>query len=295
MRVEPEGGHPLRTWSASGSAVGPDGGPLWRHLTDGHDTTGRDGLDAALASADACLWSPGGPGTPADLVEVHPHLTVVAITPFGLDGPWADRPATDLTLQALSGGIIGLGRGDPEQPPVQVGGRVGEWLTGAWAAVALLTVGRTGAPGIVDLSMLEAQAMCLTGLPLPVAPPRRLRPTDAQASGAHRSRRGPGERRPRRTRCRHRPAAARLLRHDRPPRVDRGRIALHRAGRAGRCHRRVGRRPDRWPRCSTSPPRSGSRTPPSSTAPTGPASSTCGRGAASRTTEGSSGRGRRCG
>lgn len=166
VRVEPEGGHPLRTWSASGSAVGPDGGPLWRHLTDGHDTTGLDGLDAALASADACLWSPGGPGTPADLVEVHPHLTVVAITPFGLDGPWSDRPATDLTLQALSGGIIGLGRGDPERPPVQVGGRVGEWLTGAWAAVALLTVGRTGAPGIVDLSMLEAQAMCLTYYPV---------------------------------------------------------------------------------------------------------------------------------
>lgn len=166
VRVEPEGGHPLRAWSASRSAVGSDGGPLWRHLTDGHDTTGPDGLDAALASADAGIWSPGGPSTPAEMLAAHPHLTVVAITPFGLDGPWTDRPATELTLQALSGGIIGLGRGDPERPPVHVGGQVGEWLAGAWAAVALLTAGRTDAPGIVDLSMLEVQAMCLTYYPV---------------------------------------------------------------------------------------------------------------------------------
>ena len=44
---------------------------------------------------------------PAEIHRAHPHLTVTAITPFGLDGPWRDRPATEFTLQAWSGGIVG--------------------------------------------------------------------------------------------------------------------------------------------------------------------------------------------
>ena len=52
-----------------------------------------------------------------------------------------DRPATELTLQAWCGGIIGLGRGAPDRPPVQVGGQVGEWLTGVYAAVGTLRFG----------------------------------------------------------------------------------------------------------------------------------------------------------
>ena len=31
--------------------------------------------------------------------------------------------------------IVGLGRGAPDRPPVSVGGRVGEWLTGIYAAI----------------------------------------------------------------------------------------------------------------------------------------------------------------
>ena len=64
----------------------------------------------------------------------HPHLTVTAITPFGLDGPWRDRPATEFTLQAWSGGVIGIGRGTQDRAPVHVGGQVGDWLAGAYAA-----------------------------------------------------------------------------------------------------------------------------------------------------------------
>lgn len=165
-RVEPEGGHPLRTWSASGTPTGPDGGPLWRHLTADHDDGDPGSLDATLAAADACLWSPGGRLEPTAIAAAHPHLVVVAITPFGLDTPWSERPATDLTLQAWSGGVIGLGRGDPARPPVHVGGQVGEWLAGAWAAVALLTVRRAGTPGVVDLSMLETTALGLTYYPV---------------------------------------------------------------------------------------------------------------------------------
>ena len=63
-----------------------------------------------------------------------PHLTVTSITPFGLEGPWADKPATEFTVQAWSGGVIGLGRGAQDRAPLFVGGQIGEWLAGAFAA-----------------------------------------------------------------------------------------------------------------------------------------------------------------
>ena len=69
----------------------------------------------------------------------HPHLTVPSITPFGLDGPWRDRAATEFTLQAWSGGIVGLGRGAPDRAPVFVGGQVGEYTAGVYASAAMLT------------------------------------------------------------------------------------------------------------------------------------------------------------
>ena len=74
-------------------------------------------LHALLASADAVVWSPGSPLAeqpaldPAEILRDHPHLVVTSITPFGLDGPWSDKPATEFTLQAWSGGIVGLARG----------------------------------------------------------------------------------------------------------------------------------------------------------------------------------------
>ena len=51
---------------------------------------------------------------------------VVAITPFGLDGPWAERPSTEFTLQA-AGGSTGF-RGIPGEEPLAAGGRIGEWV-----------------------------------------------------------------------------------------------------------------------------------------------------------------------
>ena len=176
-RIEPEGGHPLRRWSASGSRSGSatpsaDGpgahrlGALFEHLSRDQSSVDASLLDEELGAAQVCLWSPGGLLDPAAIRAAHPHLSVVAITPFGLDTPWSDRPATEFTLQAWSGGIIGLGRGDSDRAPVHVGGQIGEWLAGAYAAVGLLSSRRTGAPSLVDVSMLEVQAMCLTYYPV---------------------------------------------------------------------------------------------------------------------------------
>ena len=105
---------------------------------------------------------------PGEILRSHPHLTVTSITPFGLEGPWRDKAATEFTLQAWSGAIIGLARGRPDRAPVFVGGQIGEWLSGVFGAIGTLaSVRRSDVDGeLVDVSMLEALAMCLTYYPV---------------------------------------------------------------------------------------------------------------------------------
>ena len=93
-----------------------------------------------------------------------PGLVLVSITPWGRSGPWAERPATDFTLQAESGSIGG--RGVPGQEPFALGGRTGEFLAGSFAAAAAMAalrrVRRGGAGEWVDLSLLETLALGTT-------------------------------------------------------------------------------------------------------------------------------------
>ncbi|CDO90840.1 CoA-transferase [Mycobacterium triplex] len=183
IKVEAPEGDPLRSWSASGAAIGVDGdGALFNYLAGAKHSVVADPVADAelvnrlLASADAVVWSAGSKVaehpdfTPRALHDNHPHLTVTAITPFGLEGPWRDRAATEFTLQAWSGGIVGLGRGEQERAPVFVGGQVGEYLAGAYASAATLTSRYRridGGPGeLLDLSMLETQILCLTYYPV---------------------------------------------------------------------------------------------------------------------------------
>ena len=185
IKVEPPEGDALRRWTASGEPL-PDGrdAPLFSYLAGGKQSVvfGPDGdeaaadLDELLGHAHAVVWSPGpaadavGASAPRSLLSARPHLAVAAITPFGLDGPWRDKPATEFTLQAWSGGIVGLGRGAPDRAPVHVGGQVGEWLSGAYTAVgiqaALAAARAAGAGQLIDLSMLEVAVMCMTYYPV---------------------------------------------------------------------------------------------------------------------------------
>ncbi|MGE2720561.1 CoA transferase [Mycolicibacterium celeriflavum] len=173
IKVESPQGDPLRGWSASGARIEPGAdGALFSFLAcskqsvvvDPQRADDLDVLRALLASADAVVWSRGSQVaeldefTPAALADAYGHLTVTAITPFGLDGPWADKPATEFTLQAWSGGVIGLGRGAPDRAPVFVAGQIGEWLAGAFAAAGTTAT----ASGLVDVAILEAQILCLT-------------------------------------------------------------------------------------------------------------------------------------
>ena len=185
IKVEPPEGDPLRRWSASGAVIDADrDGALFGFLACSKYSVVADPQSAAdsefvaelLASADAVVWSGGSriceqsSLTPAEIHRRHPHLTVTAITAFGLEGPWRDRAATEFTLQAWSGGIMGIGRGSAQRAPVFVGGQVGDWLTGAYAAAATLSSRtrslRDGAGELVDLSMLETHIVGLTYYPV---------------------------------------------------------------------------------------------------------------------------------
>jgi crotonobetainyl-CoA:carnitine CoA-transferase CaiB-like acyl-CoA transferase len=187
-KVEAPAGDPLRRWSASGSAIPPgEDAALFRFLSGDRPSAVADPDDAdaiaavleRVGAADAVVWSPGSPLaehpalSPAALRDAAPHATVTSITPFGLDGPWSDRPATELTLQAWSGAIVGLGRGAPDRAPVSVGGQIGQWMAGTYAAIGTL-VSRTraladGQGELVDVSILEVLALSLTYYPVTYA------------------------------------------------------------------------------------------------------------------------------
>jgi crotonobetainyl-CoA:carnitine CoA-transferase CaiB-like acyl-CoA transferase len=181
IKIESPQGDPLRRWSASGASIekGCDGA-LFGFLAGSKRSVVADPdgdaafVDDLLAAADAVVWSRGSSVAesfpPASVRESHPHLLVTSITPFGLEGPWSDRPATEFTLQAWSGGIVGLGRGSADRAPVFVGGQVGEYLAGAYASAATLASRlrqrETGAGELLDLSMLETQILGLTYFPV---------------------------------------------------------------------------------------------------------------------------------
>jgi crotonobetainyl-CoA:carnitine CoA-transferase CaiB-like acyl-CoA transferase len=176
IKVEPPEGDPLRSWSASGATIAPgDDGALFGFLASSKHSVVADPardddvelVNRLLASADAAVWSAGSHVfTPAEIHRRHPRLTVTSITPFGLQGPWRDYAATEFTLQAWSGGIVGLGRGEQDRAPVFVGGQIGEYVAGAYASAATLASRYRNAGELIDLSMLETQILSLTYYPV---------------------------------------------------------------------------------------------------------------------------------
>lgn len=167
VKVEPPGGDPLRSWSASGAR--PDGkdGALFQYLHASKrsivGTPADERVDALLAAADVVVEGPNVTLTDDDTDALGGGVVVVSVTPWGRTGPWADRPWSEFVLQA-EGGSIG-GRGLPGGVPFQAGGRTVEWAAGSYAALAALAAAResrrTGTGERVDVSMLEvATVVC---------------------------------------------------------------------------------------------------------------------------------------
>ena len=175
VTVEPPGGNALRRRTASGRtlAAGQDGA-LFRFLHTGkRSLTSEPGpatlspaIDRLVANADLVVEdaAPSNAIGPL-LARAHPHLVVVSLSPFGLTGPWSDRVASDLTLQALSSSIAG--RGEKDGSPVTAGGELTEWASGVTAAVAALVALRrsdvTGLGEHIDLAKLEVAITIFNG------------------------------------------------------------------------------------------------------------------------------------
>ncbi len=178
IMIEAGAGNSLRRRSASGVSLDGQDSAFFQFLAASKtsvlvDPEQRPDLDFVLrlvAASDAVLWSPGSSLaglpviSPTALREHAPHATVVAVTPWGLEGPWADRPTTEAALQALAGGP--MTRGNPARPPVIMGGEVGDWAAGLFAAVGLLSSRwrtlSTGRGELVDVSGLESLILSMT-------------------------------------------------------------------------------------------------------------------------------------
>ncbi|MBI4233833.1 MAG: CoA transferase [Chloroflexi bacterium] len=97
------------------------------------------------------------------LSGVNAALIYCAISGFGQTGPYADRPALDIIVQAM-GGVMSI-TGEPGGPPVRPGTSMGDITAGLFAAIgicsALYERNRSGRGQMLDLSMLDSQVAVL--------------------------------------------------------------------------------------------------------------------------------------
>ena len=134
----------------------PEGRELFFRLLDRADvvlenlrvgTVAKLGIDYARAS------------------ERNPRIVYCSISGFGQNGPYRDRAALDLVVQAESGMISVTGESGGRG--VRAGVSIADITAGMYAAFGILTAlharGRTGRGQFVDVSMLQGQLGILTG------------------------------------------------------------------------------------------------------------------------------------
>ena len=129
----------------------------------------REALQKLVDGADVLLQNlaPGAAARlgfgHADLAPRNPKLVVCDISGYGESGPFAQKKAYDLLIQAESG-LISV-TGTPEQPS-RVGISIADIATGMYALTGILAAlvrrGRTGEGANVKVAMLDALAEWMT-------------------------------------------------------------------------------------------------------------------------------------
>jgi crotonobetainyl-CoA:carnitine CoA-transferase CaiB-like acyl-CoA transferase len=93
----------------------------------------------------------------------HPDLIYCAVSAFGQDGPYKDRPGYDLMVSAL-GGLMSI-TGTPGGEPVKTGVALIDVATGLYAALGVLAAlnhrNATGEGQRVDISLLSTELAIL--------------------------------------------------------------------------------------------------------------------------------------
>jgi CoA:oxalate CoA-transferase len=100
------------------------------------------------------------------LEKINPRIVSCSVTGFGSDGPYADRPAYDIVVEALAG-IMSL-TGPAGGPSVRAGVPIGDITAGLYAAIGTLAALQsrqvTGHGMHVDVGMLDCQISLLSYL-----------------------------------------------------------------------------------------------------------------------------------
>ena len=98
-----------------------------------------------------------------DLRPLNPRIVFASISGFGQTGPYSDRPALDIIVQAM-GGLMGI-TGEPGGAPVRAGTSLSDIVAGLFTTNALLAAlyerERSGEGQMVDISMMDCQLSIL--------------------------------------------------------------------------------------------------------------------------------------
>ncbi|MGZ0167703.1 MAG: CaiB/BaiF CoA transferase family protein [Planctomycetales bacterium] len=98
-----------------------------------------------------------------DLHEINPSLIFASASGFGQTGPYRDRPAYDVIIQAMSG-LMSITGHDPDQP-ARVGASISDIVTGMFTAIGILAALQArqsnGRGTTLDLAMLDCNVAIL--------------------------------------------------------------------------------------------------------------------------------------
>jgi itaconate CoA-transferase len=126
---------------------------------------GRQALSALIGRADVfvCNLGPGAVRRlglePGRLAGDHPRLIACQLTGYGATGPYSERKAYDLLIQAEAGVVAVTGTADaPAKAGISVADIAGGMYAYSGILTALLQRERTGRGGTVEVSLLDALA-----------------------------------------------------------------------------------------------------------------------------------------
>lgn len=95
---------------------------------------------------------------------INPKIIYCSITAYGPEGPYGQRPAYDLIIQALSGAMSMTGQEDTG--PLRLGVPMGDLAGSMWALVGILAAlqhrEKTGEGQFVDISLLDSITAFIT-------------------------------------------------------------------------------------------------------------------------------------
>ena len=128
-------------------------------LLDLTDADGKAAFHKLVAGADALVTNLRPRAihklglTYEALKEINPRLVCVALTGFGLTGPYSEHPAYDYIIQAMTG--VATITGEPDGPPTRTGFSVVDNTGGMMAALGLTAKLLSGAGGQVDVALFD--------------------------------------------------------------------------------------------------------------------------------------------